>query len=273
MADQAERRQAALDVLRTLTGTEDAAATARAMEGRHGALGSFALDHVLGNLWARPQLSRRDRSLIVVAFLATLGAEEELEAHVRGAIRHGLCREEVEEIVNQVAGYAGFPMAMRAARLVARAWCEADGVERLPPRPPAEPLDDDARRERAADVMRTLFAGRAAADPALARSNVATELGGVGELVFDFGFGELWSRDQLSRRDRSMVTVAILAILSRLDELAIHVPAALNHGCSETEVEEIMVQLTVYGGFPRAVEGMRAARAAFARRRARAGVS
>ena len=39
---------------------------------RHGALGTFAVDHVLGNLWSRPQLSRRDRSLIVVTFLAML---------------------------------------------------------------------------------------------------------------------------------------------------------------------------------------------------------
>ena len=89
-------------------------------------------------------------------------------------------------------------------------------------------------------------------------------------MAFDYGFGELWSRDQLSRRDRSMVTVAILAILTREAELAVHVPAALNHGCTREEVEEIMVQLTVYGGFPRAVEGITAARAVFAKIDARA---
>jgi 4-carboxymuconolactone decarboxylase len=59
------------------------------------------------------------------------------------------------------------------------------------------------------------------------------------------------------------VTVAILAILARADELAVHVPGALNHGVTREEIEEVMVQLTVYGGFPRAVEGMRAARRAF----------
>lgn len=263
---QASRRKAGHDVLATLTGTNDPEKTANAMEARHGALGSFAVDHVLGNLWSRPQLSRRDRSLIVVTFLSTIGADEELSAHIEGAIRHGLSREEVEEIVNQVAGYAGFPMAMQAARLVAKAWCDADDIDRLPARPPAKPLDDEARWANATDVMGTLFAGRAASDPVEARVNILDQLGGVGEMAFDFGFGELWSRDQLSRRDRSMVTVAILAMLSRLEELAIHVPAALNHGCTESEIEEIMVQLTVYGGFPRAVEGIRAARTAFSKR-------
>ena len=113
--------------------------------------------------------------------------------------------------------------------------------------------------------MGTLFGGRAATDPDQARAAIVDALGGVGEMAFDFGFGELWARTELSRRDRSMVTVAILAILRCVEELAVHVPAALNHGCTREEVEEIMVQLTVYGGFPRAVEGIRAARAAFAK--------
>jgi 4-carboxymuconolactone decarboxylase len=114
-------------------------------------------------------------------------------------------------------------------------------------------------------VLSTLFAGRMAADLKAARAGIVESLGGVGELAFDWGFGELWSRAQLSRRDRSLVTVAILAILARAEELAIHVPGALNHGVTREEVEEVMVQLTVYGGFPRAVEGMRSARAAFER--------
>lgn len=274
MADHAARRDAALDVMRTLTGTDDPARGARAMERRHGALGSFGVDHVLGDLWSRPQLSRRDRSLLVVTFLVVVGSTAELEVHARGALNHGVTRDELAEVVNQVAGYAGFPMAMRAARTIDRVLAELDGVDRLPPKEPAAALDDADRFANAADVMGTIFAGRTASDPAEARAGIVEALGGVGEMAFDWGFGELWARDALSRRDRSMITVAILAILRCSEELAVHVPGALNHGMTRPEVEEIMVQLTVYGGFPRAVEGMRAARAAFARideRAARAG--
>ena len=235
------------------------------MERRHGHLGTFAVDHVLGNLWSRPQLSRRDRSLIVVTFLATIGATGELKTHVIGAVNHGLGRDEIREVINQVAGYGGFPMAMQATRIVDKAFCQIDGVDRLPDAEPGPSVDDDDRHLAATDVMGTLFAGRTASDPAQARAGIVDALGGVGEMAFDWGFGELWARPQLSRRDRSMVTVAILAILRCVEELAVHVPGALNHGCSREEVEEIMVQLTVYGGFPRAVEGMRAARAAFAK--------
>ena len=265
-----ERRAAALDVMRTLSATDEPGRLAAAMERRHGALGSYGIDHVLGTLWSRPQLSRRDRSLVVVTFLASIGADLELRIHVAGALNHGLTRTEVREIINQVAGYAGWPMAMQAARIVDEVFAEIDGVDRLAPKEPAPPVDDTDRFEAATDVMGTLFGGRASSDPDEARAGIVDALGGVGEMAFDWGFGELWARSELSRRDRSMVTVAILAILGCPHELAVHVPGALNHGCSRDEVEEIMVQLTVYGGFPRAVDGMRATRAAFAKIDARA---
>jgi 4-carboxymuconolactone decarboxylase len=271
----AARRSNGVDLLSTLTGlpadgADKAERMASGMERRHGALGSFAVDHVLGNLWSRPQLSRRDRSMIVVAFLATIGSEDELEAHVDGAFNHGLSETEIREVVNQVAGYAGFPMAMAATRIVDAVVARRAGVDRLEDKQPADALDDVERHARAADVLSTLFGGRLPSDPGQARAGMIDALGGVGELAFEFAFGELWSRDALARRDRSMVTVAILGMLKAADELAIHVPAALNHGVTRTEVEEVMVQLTVYGGFPRAVEGMKAARAAFAKIDARA---
>ena len=262
--DQSQRRANGIDLLRTLGGgSYDPARAATAMVRRHGALGTFAVDHVLGNLWSRPQLSRRDRSVIVVTFLATIGSIEELRSHVGGALHHGVTRAEVEEIVLQVAGYAGFPMAMQAARIVDEVFCAIDGIERQNERREATSKDDPQRWADAANVLATLFAGRIAADPATARANIIESLGGVGELAFDWGFGELWARTELSRRDRSLVTVAILAILARAEELAIHIPGALNHGVTREEVEEVMVQLTVYGGFPRGVEGIRCARAAF----------
>ncbi|MGA1370526.1 MAG: carboxymuconolactone decarboxylase family protein, partial [Pseudomonadales bacterium] len=243
MSTQAERRARGIDVLRTLGGGRyDPDRAAETMVRQHGALGSFAVDHVLGNLWSRPELSRRDRSLIVVAFLATQGAREELLSHVRGALQHGVLRSEVEEVVLQVAGYAGFPMAMQASRIVADAFNAEDKVARQPDRVEAAAKDDPARWSDAMGVLDTLLAGRFGSDPAATRATLGESLGGVGELAFDFAFGELWARDTLSRRDRSLVTVAIIAILARAEELAVHIPGALNHGVTRSEVEEVMVQ-------------------------------
>ena len=261
-----ERHRAAEDVLRGFqAGRVDVERTIRSMLRRHGALGSFAVDYVMGDLWSRPQLTRRDRSLIVIAVLASMGSTEELAAHIEIGLNHGLTREEIDEIVLQVAAYAGYPMAMAASRVVDGVLCRLDDVERQPARSPAETKDDARRRADAADVLATLTAGRAAADPDEALAAIVDQLGDVGRLAFDWAFGEVWSRPQLSRRDRSLAVVAILTWLGKDRELAFHIPGALNHGLSREEVCEVMVQMCVYGGFPRAVEGMRAAREAFAR--------
>ena len=68
----------------------------------------------------------------------------------------------------------------------------------------------------AVDVLATLFNGRASADPATALAGMQANLGDVGTLAFNFAFGEVWSRTELSRRDRSLVVVAILAGLGVL---------------------------------------------------------
>ena len=114
-------------------------------------------------------------------------------------------------------------------------------------------------------MRRTLTAGRAATDPAGDLANLQRALGDVGTLAFRWAFGEIWSRPQLSRRDRSLVVIALLAALGREGELAFHVPAGLNHGLTRAEIEEIAVHLCLYAGFSKAVDALRAVRAAFAK--------
>lgn len=261
-----DRHAAAAEVLATMQGGEvDVERAVRAMYRRNGRLGSFAVDYVMGDLWSRPQLSRRDRSLVVVALLAAMGSVEELAAHIEVGLNHGLTRDEVDEIVVQVAAYAGYPMAMAASRVVDSVFCRLDDVERQPPRSPAPPKGDPERRADAADVLRTLTGGRFEATPDEALAGLVDRYGTVGQLAFEWAFGEVWADERLSRRDRSLVVVAILAWLDKPDELAFHLPGALHHGATREEVTEVMVQLCVYGGFPRAIAGMRAVQAAFAR--------
>ena len=261
-----ERHRRGQDVLVEMQGGQiDGDRVARSMYRRNGALGSFAVDYVMGDLWSRPQLARRDRSLVVIAVLASMGSVDELAAHVEIGLVNGLSREEIDEVVLQVAAYAGYPMAMAATRVVDRILNRLDDLERQPERKPAASKGDDERWADATDVLRTLTGGRTATDPEQARAAIVGQLGDVGALAFDWAFGEVWSRPQLSRRDRSLVVVAILTYLGKERELAFHIPGALNHGLTRDEVREVMVQMCVYGGFPRAVEGMRAADAAFAR--------
>jgi 4-carboxymuconolactone decarboxylase len=67
-----------------------------------------------GEIWARPGLSRAERSMITLTALAALRQEEELAMHVRAAVRNGLTEEQITEVLLQVAIYAGVPAANRA---------------------------------------------------------------------------------------------------------------------------------------------------------------
>ena len=67
-----------------------------------------------GEIWARPGLTRAERSIITLTALATLRQDEELAMHTRAALRNGLTREQIGEVLLQVAVYAGVPAANRA---------------------------------------------------------------------------------------------------------------------------------------------------------------
>src|ERR1700722_19053119 len=108
---------------------------------RLGALGSMAFD-VVGAMWSRPQLNRRDRSLLVISVLAAQARDEELEAHTGNGLRNGLKPDEIEEILLHVAAYAGFPAAMASSRRIDKALANAAGVEKLPAREPAARKSD-----------------------------------------------------------------------------------------------------------------------------------
>jgi 4-carboxymuconolactone decarboxylase len=73
-------------------------------------------EYCWGEIWSRPGLDRRSRSLINLAMLAALGRSHELEMHVRGAITNGLTPEEITEVLLQVAVYCGVPAGIDAFR-------------------------------------------------------------------------------------------------------------------------------------------------------------
>ena len=234
------------------------------MERRMGALGTFAFTAV-GEMWDRPGLTRRDRSLMIIAVLAAQARNEELELHTAVGLRHGLTRAEIEEINLHIAAYAGFPVAMAASRRMDAAFQEAEGVAEIEGRAPADHLSDAERLARAADVRASMTGGRADLDPQADLEALRGHLGELGDWAMKWAFGEIWSRPELSRRDRSLVVIAILVALGQEAELSFHVRAGLNHELGRDEIREVMTHLCLYVGFPRAVQGMRTAMEVFAR--------
>jgi len=79
-----------------------------------------------GEVWSRPGLSRAERSIITLTALASLRQEEELAAHLRAAVRNGLTEAQIQEVLLQVAIYAGVPAANRAFAVAQRVLAELD---------------------------------------------------------------------------------------------------------------------------------------------------
>ena len=89
----------------------------------------------------------------------------------------------------------------------------------------------------------------------------STEVGqAVQELITGYCWGSVWSRSQLSRRERSLMTLSILAALNRPHEIALHVSGALNNGLSSEEIEEVFLHVAPYAGIPAAIDGANVAR-------------
>ncbi len=81
-----------------------------------------------GEIWTRPGLARRDRSLIVLAMMTALGRWEELKLHLKGALNNGVTPEEIKEVLLQAAVYAGVPAANTAFHLAAEVLREAGRI-------------------------------------------------------------------------------------------------------------------------------------------------
>jgi 4-carboxymuconolactone decarboxylase len=83
------------------------------------------------------------------------------------------------------------------------------------------------------------------------------------ELTDDVLFGDVWERAELSKRDRSLVTVAALIANGNTEQLTGHLNRAKENGLSETELAEVIIHLAFYAGWPRAMSAIRVAREVF----------
>ena len=79
-------------------------------------------------------------------------------------------------------------------------------------------------------------------------------------LVGTYCWGEIWTREGLDRKVRSLLTLALMAGLNRPNELRLHLKGAINNGCSAEEIRETLLQVAIYCGVPACNEGLRIAR-------------
>ena len=84
------------------------------------------------------------------------------------------------------------------------------------------------------------------------------------ELITEYCWGAIWGREELPRKTRSMLNLAMLSILNRPNELRAHIKGALTNGVTRSEIREVLMQVAIYAGVPAGVDSFRIAREVFA---------
>ncbi|OLO25287.1 4-carboxymuconolactone decarboxylase [Alkalihalophilus pseudofirmus] len=83
------------------------------------------------------------------------------------------------------------------------------------------------------------------------------------ELVTKYCWGEVWNRDGLSRKVRSIINLSMLAAINRPHELKLHIRGALNNGVTKEEIREVFIQVAIYCGVPSALDSFKIAQEVF----------
>ncbi|MFS0774100.1 carboxymuconolactone decarboxylase family protein [Sphingomonas sp. 1P08PE] len=192
---------------------------------------------LFGDVWVRPELSPRDRSIVTLSVLIATGKGAQLASHLGRGLDNGVKPPEVAGMVTQLAFYTGWPNAVSALNEVEKVFTarqvDPASFTAIPPTTAPLPASDPAR---AATVVTTL-------------APIAPKLA---QLTNDVVFAELWRRTDLSPRDRSLVTIAALAAGGDGDQLAFHVQRGVDNGLTQAQIVEAMTHLAFYAGWPKA---------------------
>jgi 4-carboxymuconolactone decarboxylase len=196
----------------------------------------------LAELWRRPELGARDRSIVTIAALKARNQTIEMARYLNLALDKGVKPREISEIITHLAFYSGWTNAMSALDVAKDVFADRRiGADQLPPASPALlPLDNDAEAKRAANVEQ-LF-GKVAP--------------GIVQYTTDVLFRDLWLRPDLAPRDRSLVTVSALIASGQVAQITYHLNRAMDNGLTQDQAGEVVTHAAFYSGWPNAFSAL-----------------
>lgn len=122
-----ERFEAGLAVRRDVLGREYVDKSIAAADDFNMPFQELVTEYCWGEIWTRPGLDRKTRSLINLAMLTALNRPHEVKIHLKGALNNGVSKEEIQEVLLQTAIYCGVPAALDSFRLAREVFKEAEG--------------------------------------------------------------------------------------------------------------------------------------------------
>jgi 4-carboxymuconolactone decarboxylase len=203
-------------------------------------LATLTDDVLFGDVWMRPELSPRDRSLVTISVLIATGKPAQLAGHLGRALDNGVQPSEASGLLAHLAVYCGWPSAVSALEVYDQVYT-------------ARKVDTASLRDAGTRVPAP------ASDAARARA-VTADLGAVApkfaQLTNDVVFDDLWRRSDLSMRDRSLVTIAALAATGDDDQLELYLRRAIESGLTRAQITEALTHVGFYAGWAKATNAI-----------------
>jgi 4-carboxymuconolactone decarboxylase len=216
------------------------------------ALEKYASGTVQEDLWNRPGLTPRDRSIVTLAALIARTQTIEMARHVNLALDNGVKPAEMSEIITHLAFYSGWANAMSAVAITKEIFAQRGiVVNQLPlASPRLLPLNEAAEAQRATGVQQ----------------NFGLVSPGVVQYTTDLLFRDLWLRPDLAPRDRSLVTVSSLIASGQVAQMPYHLNRAMDNGLTKEQASEVLTHLAFYAGWPNVFSALPVAKDVFEKR-------
>ena len=217
-------------------------------------LGKFIIEYSFGDIYTRDGLDLKSREIAVVAALTAMGtAQPQLKVHINGALNTGSSINEVKEVILQMAVYSGFPSCI-------------NGMNAL------KDVLEERREHGIKDSIGKIATDTTQSDRLILGEQELSKLDSLQEdrlktayndfspelvkLMLEFGYADIFSRDNLDKKYRQIATIAALTALGNAQpQLKFHINAGLNIGLTVENIKEIMLLMSVYSGFPSAING------------------
>lgn len=202
------------------------------------ALERYEQGTIFGNLWRRPDLSPRDRSIVTLSALIARNQAAELPRYLGLALDSGVKPSEISGLITHLAFYSGWANAASAVSAAKDVFAARGiGMDQLPAaEPDLLPLDEAAEAQRAARVAQ----------------DVRPVAPGLDQFTTETLFRDLWLRPDLAPRDRSLVTVSALITAGQVAQVPYHLNRAMDNGLTRAQASEVVAHLAFYAGWPNA---------------------
>ena len=216
------------------------------------ALEKYTQGTLLGDVWKRPGLSARDRSIVTIAALIARNQTIEMPFYLNLALDSGVKPREISEVITHLAFYSGWTNAMSAVAAAKNVFSARNiGSDQLPAASPSLlPIDEAAEAQRATRVEQQFGA----------------VVPGVVQYTTDILFRDLWLRPDLAPRDRSLVTVSALIASGQVAQIPYHLGRAMDNGLTQPQAAEAITHLAFYVGWPNVFSALPVAREVFEKR-------